>query len=175
MIPEAPAHLWHLSSEGMASCVDLAAALRPYEPDRIVTSNQRKAFETGRILAENLYIAVEVHAGLGEHERADVPWLSQTEFRERVRDVLTRRDTIVFGGESAAEALDRFAAAVAELTTRHAGEVLVIVTHGTVMSLYVEHRTGRDALDVWEDLGFPAFAVLDEQGGLVALETEVGA
>ena len=69
----------------------------------------------------------------------------------------------VHGGETAHEASERIAAALA----KHRGQPLVAVTHGTVLSMYLAERLGCDAHDLWRSLHMPDAFVLDAGGGLI--------
>jgi broad specificity phosphatase PhoE len=64
-------------------------------------------------------------------------------------------DRVVFGEESAAAALTRFSRAVEGL-----GDGAVVVSHGTVISLYVAAQTGRDAFELWQSLELPDLLVV---------------
>ena len=53
----------------------------------------------------------------------------------------------------------RFAEAVAGLVARHDGDI-VIVTHGTVMALFIASHTGQDAFELWKQQDMPCATVL---------------
>jgi broad specificity phosphatase PhoE len=38
---------------------------------------------------------------------------------------------------------------------------VAVVTHGTVIALYVAELTGEDPFTLWRRMGLPSFAVLD--------------
>jgi broad specificity phosphatase PhoE len=77
------------------------------------------------------------------------------ELRRAVRELFERPNEVVFGEESAARALARFSTAVDGL-----GEKTVVVSHGTVISLYAAARTGRDAFELWSGLELPDLVVV---------------
>lgn len=158
--PERAPTRWHLSSQGMAACVDLAEAISPYAPDRIVTSRTRKAFETGRIVAENLSIHVVPIDDLEEQHRDGVGWLSRTVYNEGVRHALECPEELVFGEETVAHALARFTRAIAGELAHDPAETVVAVTHGTVMTAFLAPLLGEPPFDLWNRLGLPSFAVL---------------
>jgi broad specificity phosphatase PhoE len=66
----------------------------------------------------------------------------------------------VLGGETAQQASERFAKTVAEVTGRYAEQSTVILTHGTVLSLFVARATGMEPFVLWKRLGLPSFVVL---------------
>ena len=43
---------------------------------------------------------------------------------------------------------------------RHPAGNLAIVSHGTVMTLFLAHVSGIDPVPFWKQLGLPAFVVL---------------
>ena len=68
---------------------------------------------------------------------------------------------LVFGNETADQALLRFRHAVESVITLHDDEDILVVAHGTVISLYVSHLTGIDGYRLWQDLGLPSYVSLD--------------
>ena len=161
LAPGGPASSWRLSDEGRRRCESLAGQLATYDLARVVTSMEPKAAETGEIVARILGVPYETWTGLHEHERGVVESLgSAEEFQARVADLFRHPGEVVFGHESADEAHRRFAQAVADVLQSYPTGNLAIVTHGTVLSLYVARRAGREPVAFWKSLGLPSFAVL---------------
>jgi broad specificity phosphatase PhoE len=158
--PDRPARTWALSEAGRLSCIALAEKLAAYDLAAVVTSVEPKARETGEIVAGRLSLPVETAIGLHEHERETVGWLGREQFETSVADLFARPGVLVFGEETADQAHRRFAAAVREALDQHPAGNVAIVTHGTVMSLFVARANGLDPLPFWRQLGMPAFAVL---------------
>ncbi len=77
-----------------------------------------------------------------------------------MRDLFAQPDSAVFGSESASAALTRFTAAVGRITSDEPDDV-VIVSHGTVISLYVGARADVSAAELWATLGFPSYVTLE--------------
>src|SRR5687767_7132509 len=71
---------WELSEEGRRQCGPLAERLRPYGPAVVVASEEPKAAETGRVVAEGLGVSFLTAPGLHEHDRNDVPHTRTPEF-----------------------------------------------------------------------------------------------
>jgi broad specificity phosphatase PhoE len=155
-----PAARWGLSQEGIARAAAFAGRLQPGNADRIFTSPEPKALHTARILGAAWTIPVEEVEGLREHERPEARILSRDQFEERVRDVFARPSDVVFGAESADAALGRFDATAARLLEQSHRDV-VIVSHGTVIALFVAKHTGTDAFEFWKQQQMP-FAVILE-------------
>jgi broad specificity phosphatase PhoE len=47
---------------------------------------------------------------------------------------------------------------------RHPRQSVAVVTHGTVMTLFVTRAAGLEAFPFWKRLGLPAFVVLSWPG-----------
>jgi broad specificity phosphatase PhoE len=83
-------------------------------------------------------------------------------FEARMHDLFAHPDQVVFGSESASAALTRFTAAVDRVISEDTGDGdVVIVTHGTVMSLFVAKRSHVDATSLWSTLGLPSYIALE--------------
>lgn len=153
--PAVPAEEWRLSDDGRQRCGPLAERLRAHEPTGIVSSTEPKARETAELVAGELGLEVQESAALRETARRTVPWLDTEELRRSLQELFDRPDEIVFGEESASHALARFSAALQGLDER-----TVVVSHGTVISLYAAGRTGRDAFELWSSLELPDLVVV---------------
>jgi broad specificity phosphatase PhoE len=72
-----------------------------------------------------------------------------------------RRVHLALGNESADEALRRFRGAVRDLLGQHPDETVAVVSHGTVIALYVaEHTEDHTSFELWRKLGLPSLVVL---------------
>lgn len=158
-----PAREWTLSDEGRARARRLAERLFQYRPEAIVCSVEPKARETASIIAAYPGLAVYAVEGLHEHDRSSSPYYSEEEFQKLVREFFAQPDTLVFGNETGVRSLERFREAVEGILRSHADENLIIVSHGTVIALFVSWLTGCDGYLLWRELGLPSFTVLDLQ------------
>ncbi len=145
-----PSEEWRLSEEGRRRCGPLAERLARYEPRVLLASSEPKARETAELVAPALGLEVQLSDGLRETARRTVGWLAPDDLDRGIRELFERPGEVVFGEESAAAALARFEAAVAGLP-----EPSVVVTHGTVLSLYAAPRIGRNAYELWGSLELP--------------------
>lgn len=160
-----PASQWQLSAEGRRRCQVLAGKLAAHNLVTVVTSEEPKAAETGQIVGQILGLRLATAEGLHEHERGVVTELGgQQEFQARVARLLEQPGQLVMGYETANQAHARFAAAVARVVAQHPTGNLAIVSHGTVMTLFVARANQLDPVPFWRSLGLPAFAVLSLPG-----------
>lgn len=157
---EQPASRWLLSAEGRRRCEGLAELLAAHHLSTIVTSTEPKAIETGEIVGKRLGIPIESAPNLHEHERPGTDLETVEQFEAKVARLLENPSEPVFGAETGDEARERFSAAVDQVVKQHPAGNLAIVSHGTVMTLYLAHVAGIDPVPFWKGLGLPAFVVL---------------
>jgi broad specificity phosphatase PhoE len=160
IIPVLPANQWHLSEVGRSQCALLADQLATYAPAVLVSSSEPKALETAHLVAQRMHTSVQVVDGLQEHDRSNTPWLGPEEFGRAIAAFFRHPTELVLGCETAQQASERFAKTVAEVTSRYAEQNTVILTHGTVLSLFVARATGMEPFALWKRLGLPSFVVL---------------
>ena len=166
--PAVPSREWRLSEVGRVRSRILAEQLDQYDLDEVISSNEPKAIETAEILASVLDIPVEVIEGLHEHERSNVGFLEKERFEQSIVRFFSRPAELVFGEETAEAAFDRFSKAVHVLADRFMQANVALVTHGTVLSLFVSRTSGLEPFATWKRLGLPSFIVLSRPGfGLV--------
>lgn len=159
--PQRPPAEWQLSAQGQADCAALAACLDEWPPQVVVTSEEHKARETGRLLAEARGLPIISAAGLHEHDRTHEPFEPDVErFRQQVARFFAEPARRVYGAESADAAYARFGAAVDGVMAQQAGRDVALVAHGTVISLFASRRAGMEPFDLWRRLGLPSLVVL---------------
>lgn len=174
VVASLPANQWRLSSEGRTRAQRLAEKLVCYHPELIVCSNESKAKETAEIIVRIHQMEMHVVDGLHEHDRSNVPYLSGEQFQASVREFFQKPDTLVFGKETANQAHARFERAVHAVLSACVDKTVIIVAHGTVISLYVSRLTGISDLLLWNELDLPSFVVIDLQSNkLIAKENIV--
>jgi broad specificity phosphatase PhoE len=158
---EHPANMWKLSVQGQLRAHRLAEELERYEPEVIVSSHEPKAKETAEILARHFKLDMQIPPDLHEHDRSNVPYLSHDVFQASIRDFFQKPDELVFGRETADQAYTRFYGAVHVVLNEQRNKTVVIVTHGTVISLFVSRLTGSSDLELWNMLGLPSFIAME--------------
>lgn len=157
-----PSHEWVLSDDGKARCGPLADALREFAPAAIVCSTEPKARETAQLVGQALGVAVEEGQDLYEHDRSNVPHMEGAAFQSAVAQFFNEPDALVLGEETAEEALERMQSAVDEAVARHPGDGnLVVVSHGTVITLLVARHNKVRPYQLWRQLRLPSFVVLE--------------
>jgi broad specificity phosphatase PhoE len=156
-----PATTWKLSVKGRLRAQRLAEELKKFEPEILVSSHEPKAKETAEIVASYFALKVQVVPGLHEHDRSNVPYLSHDAFQSSIRDFFREPDQLVFGNETADQTYARFYRAVHSILNENRNQTVAVVTHGTVISLFVSRLTGSSDLELWKKLGLPSFVAMD--------------
>jgi len=170
VVENIPAREWVLSKHGRERARRLAQCLVRYQPEMIVSSDEPKAKETAEIIAKVHGLEFQVCRDLYEHDRSKAPFLSKEEFRATVREFFEKPNLLVFGNETADQCHARFDLAVRSVLNAHENKTIMIVAHGTVISLFVSRLTGVSDFLLWEELGLPSFVVIDIQSD-VLIET----
>ncbi|HZO87618.1 MAG TPA: histidine phosphatase family protein [Chthonomonadaceae bacterium] len=158
--PEQASNLWPLSEEGRRSCHALAQELAGWDLATVVSSVEPKARETAQIIANLLGVSWEVAQRLHENDRTGFPFLDSVTWKAAFSRFFANPQALVIGRETADQAYRRFAGAVEHVIQEHADQNLAIVTHGTVMSLFVARANGLEPFVLWERLACPSYIVL---------------
>ena len=159
--PDVPAKHWLLGEEGRAQSLLLAERLRPHCPSVVVTSDEPKAAETGRIAAEVLGVLCYSVSGLHENDRNGFPYFEDlNDLEAALKTFFDESDKRVIGRESAYEAQQRFVQAVEAALNPHPTQTVAIVAHGTVNTLLVAAHNDAEPFTFWKNWPLAGFAVL---------------
>jgi probable phosphoglycerate mutase len=159
--PSRPAREWRLGEEGEAQSRRLADRLRAFTPLRLVASPEPKALETGQVVSRELDLPLTSVDGLEEFDRPVLPILSKAEYERVNAAIFADFDRRVLGVESARGALGRFSAALHGQLERTDERTLVVITHGTVISLFACAHNELDPLGLWKRLSCPSIVVME--------------
>jgi broad specificity phosphatase PhoE len=158
--PKTDAHDWPLSTEGRNRCHMLAEQLVPYQPTRFISSDEPKAIETAEIISARFNMPSTVVADLHEHDRRNTPYLAhKQEFEAAIAKFFDQPDVLVYCNETANQALARFSEGIKKLCMVVDGD-LAVVSHGTVITLFVAAHNAVNAFEFWRHLALPSFVVL---------------
>ena len=156
-----PAREWGLTAKGEEQAKRLGAALRPFIPCHLVSSPEPKALRTCEIVADELDASMRVVEGLREIDRPVLPIMPASEHEQLNARIFTEFEHRVMGRESAQEARQRFGDAVTTEALRTEANDLIVVAHGTVISLFVSEHNDVDSFGLWRRLQCPSFVVLE--------------
>ena len=152
--------LWDLSAEGKRRCTALGEALAGTAPRLIASSIEPKAVQTAQVVAERLNTPHREFEGLHEHDRSNVEFLPAEDFDPAIACFSASPDELVLGKETASQAEERYTGAVQNVLAEAPDGNIVIVSHGTVMALFVAKWAGTQAVTLWRRLGLPSFLEL---------------
>jgi broad specificity phosphatase PhoE len=159
--PARPAREWVLGADGERQSAALAEEVRRFLPFRLTASPEPKASRTARIVADAVGLDLHHEDGLREIDRPVLPIMPRDEHERYNLRLFAEFDRPVIGAESAREAQQRFAAAVARILEKDASRNHVMVAHGTVVALFAAGEDRAQAVALWKRLQCPSFVVLD--------------
>lgn len=125
-----------LSPQGRAGAEHLAALLRQRPIVAVYSSPSRRARQTMKPLAKALGLPLEEHDDLRERKLSGEP---VTDHAAAVAASWAHPDRALPGGEPNTVAQRRGVAAVEALARRHAGRQIAVGTHGTLLTLILQH------------------------------------
>lgn len=159
--PDVPAAEWRLSELGRRRAESMAARLRDYGANRIWCSREPKAVETAEIVGSTLGLPTRIRDGLEEHHRQSVPFFATTqELEQAIEEFFSQPSRLVLGTETVSQARDRFSAAIAAVLEAESGDAIVI-THGTVMTLYLAPMADIRPMRFWRELQTPCLVEVE--------------
>lgn len=158
--PALPSTEWRLSAAGQRRARALAQKLGPYRPSAVISSHETKAQETAAIIASTLNLPYTTAANLHEHvRRTFIP--DPVEWDAAVAAFFAQPEQLVLGTETADQAQKRIVAAIDDVLRAHPEGNLIVVTHGTVLTLFLAHHNpALDPFTTWKSLEMPCHFVL---------------
>lgn len=166
-----------LTAKGRAQAEALAQRFTPESCSAIYSSDLGRAYETAKVIAEKTGHEVVADARLRERNLGIFQGLDGDEIRARYpREYEEHRnggaDHAVPEGESFRQQTRRNMACLEELAKRHTGQIIMVVTHGGVLSALFRH-TLDISLDAPRRFSFKNASVntFRFQDGIWGLET----
>lgn len=129
-----------LNEKGRAQALELARELAVIQFDVVYTSDLRRAAETARIIVDGRDVPLHEDAGLREIDVGSWSGLTRPEIEERFPGAAEH------DGESREAHLARVRAAVERIAARHAGERILIVSHGGSIRALRRHALRVDSV-----------------------------
>ncbi|MCK4555487.1 MAG: histidine phosphatase family protein [Candidatus Aenigmarchaeota archaeon] len=163
---DTPVSKWHLTNDGKERAESLSKTGIFNDVDIIISSSEKKAYDTALPFAKQLGKEIIQIAELGEIDRDKGTLLTQEEYDTMKVRIFEDLDYTAYGWETARHALERFKSAVEKIDKEYEGKKILIVSHGTVMALYRAYLEKRlnDIFSVWKSLGFcDWYVVMDDK------------
>lgn len=152
--PEAP-----LTDKGIQQAIDLAAFFEKRKVDRIISSPFKRAIQTIQPLACELDIVIEMNHQLSERVLST---RNMPDWYDKLRDTYVNFDLKYEGGESSREAANRVIEVVDEVLKSDAKNT-IIVTHGGLLSLLLNHYDKNFGFEQWATLSNPDVYLLTSE------------
>lgn len=143
-----------LSARGRRQAERVARRLQRLRPAILYSSDIARAHETAQIISQSIGLPVQLHLGLREWNSGN--WIGRPadDYSAHLRAIGAHQVTYVpEGGESQFQTQARFVATMNELAIRHKTEIILGVSHGMAIDLFVRHVL---CLDVMEE---PAYHI----------------
>jgi broad specificity phosphatase PhoE len=157
--PKRPATGWHLSPDGRAAADELGGEDWWAALARLYSSAEPKAIATAQRIAARNALPLAIEPDVGEvRGRA---WV-ESDYKGAARRYL--RGDPVEGWEARGLALRRVRECIEAIAGRHGQADVGIVSHGLVLTLYLSDLLGltdTGAVETWESIGFPDYAIVD--------------
>ena len=141
-----------LSEDGRTAARTVAELLSALPIIAIYSSPARRSIETVAQLANRLGLCPAVVPDLRERE---LPMVPEADFDRVVRESWSAPTIATLDGESNRVAQNRALTAVRQLITRHAGQHLVVATHGNLLALILNGLDPAFGYEFWRQLSFP--------------------
>jgi broad specificity phosphatase PhoE len=156
-----PSTQWLLSQSGREAAALLATQLEGFTFQKITSSPELKAIGTAEAIAQKLGLNVEIDDDLSEHKRHSTGFLPLEDFNTQIARLFQSPwSELVFGDETANAALERFTRALDRQYVSTGSSDVLVVTHGTIMLIYVANKLGIDPLPFWRSLSAPTAIVI---------------
>ncbi|WP_010676698.1 histidine phosphatase family protein [Bacillus timonensis] len=149
--PDAP-----LTEKGQLQAMELAAFFENRKVDRIISSPFKRAIQTIQPLANKRNIDIEMNVQLAERVLSTK---NMPDWYEKLKATYEDFELKYEGGESSRDAANRIIE-VADDVIKNGGEHTIIVTHGGLMSLLLNHFNKNFGFEQWSKLSNPDVYIL---------------
>lgn len=162
--PRVPITLWGLAADGIHAATTLSGQPLVRDIDVMYSSLQTKAIETMLLLAKPNVVPMRTSSGLAEISSFTNEYFGGLDYDYNLEQFFGGQLARIAGGETAAEALSRFRAALdgIMLAEPEAGNIGV-VTHGAILTVFTAEIAGSRPIEVLPRIETPDVAVLDWQ------------
>ncbi len=153
--PSKPAPEWDLTPESLVTINQCITDGKFDGNTKIYSSTEPKAVATGNPIAKHLSLPIMELEEFVEVKR-EKKFLTDEEFLDQKKRELTNLNQIENGVESANQALARFESGIKKLEDKYSGENILIITHGTIMTLYLAkiNNDFENVFENWKNLKF---------------------
>lgn len=155
-----------LTATGFRQANELAGFFNNFKVERIISSRYKRAIQTIQPLAERLNVEIEMKSQLEERVLSTE---SLADWFEKLRKTFDNPDLKFEGGESNEEAKNRIMEVVDDVF-KSEFENTIIVTHGNLMALLLNHYNKEFGFNQWANLSNPDIYLLNSDSKGVTFE-----
>jgi len=155
-----------LTATGCKQANELATFFDNVNVERLISSPYKRAIQTIQPLAERLNIEIEMKNQLEERVLSAEPL---PDWFEKLRKTFNNPDLKFEGGESSEEAANRIIEVVEDVFNSEF-ENTIIVTHGNLLALLLNHYNKEFGFDQWANLSNPDIYLLNSDSSGVTFE-----
>lgn len=160
--PNTPIRSWGLSAEGGVLAGKLNGITEIKTLDVLYSSLQTKALETAILATKNTGIPIKTDNRLMESTSFTNKFVSPEEFEQNTKRYHADKKLSINNGETSEESLNRFIAAIEDITKAEAGKKNIgIVSHANILATFASQHTGKDAYELAKNMKQPDIAILD--------------
>lgn len=144
--PQAP-----LTEKGAKQAEALSEFFSTIKMDRIISSPFLRAIKSIEPTSQKHNVKIEIDERLSERTLSTS---HMSDWLDKLKATFEDRELSYEGGESSREAADRIVSVVEELL-KSGSETALIVTHGNLMSLLLNHYNKEFGFEQWKSLANP--------------------
>ena len=141
-----------LTDEGHKQAQQLRDLFSTIEVDRIISSPYRRAVQSIKPLSETKRVEIETDSRLEERNLSSK---QLTDWLEKLESTFLNMDLTFEGGESSREATERVVQLMEECEADEMEESIIVVTHGNLMALLLNHFLHDFGFEGWKGLSNP--------------------
>lgn len=155
-----------LTDDGRKRAGELKDFLLKYDIKHIVSSPYNRAVQSIEPLAQELELDIAIDERLKERVLSSKNY---SDWMEKLKATFLNKKIAYEGGESSAEASERIQQVINDVNARNSGNT-VIVTHGNLMSLLLNHYDDSFGFENWQKLSNPDVYAFTRQNNTVLVE-----
>jgi broad specificity phosphatase PhoE len=158
--PNKPAPEWDLTPDALEKINQYISEGKFDKITKIYSSTEPKAVATGKPISTFLDLPILEMEEFVELKR-EKKFLTDEEFLDQKKRELTNLDHVENGVESGNTGIERFESGIQKLEDMYTGENILIITHGTIMTLYLA-KINNDNENIFENFNKLKFCELVE-------------
>lgn len=145
-----------LSEEGLMDAKKLVERFRDIHVDGIVSSPYTRAIQTVKFIAESKGLSIIEYEDLRERPIKGLDYrISEDELLKAIEQSFKDKDYCMTGGETTNAAQERALPVIESLLKEYEGKVIVIGTHGNIMTIIMNYYKDEYGYDFWRSTSIP--------------------